>query len=401
MTSAPLFCSFAILSDVLQISKKKTGDGNVVRILRNLMNRSDSYSTSECILLCFCGMAWYLQSLVVPGRAEPDTVLKESSSDKMWKGDHMNTAKKISIIGSGTMGSGIAVQFALHGMNVSMNDIDAACFPKAKERIREALELLSSQGVIRQEEIAAAEDRITFSTGIAETVTGTELVIESIVEDLEKKQECFRQLDELCDPSVILASNTSVISITEIGEKCRQRERIIGTHFWNPPFVLPLVEVVKTGWVSDETVERTCRILREAGKKPVVVRKDVPGFLANRLSIALMREAFHIIQEGIAEPEDIDMAINNSFGLRLSFTGPVGTSDYCGLDMTSAIQNYLYPSLSKAEETKPWLLEKISKQELGFKSGKGILEWSETEQKEYKKELVENVIRICKALNRF
>jgi len=300
------------------------------------------------------------------------------------------------------MGNGIALLFAAKGWRAVINARDHSKDEQSLNMIKANLELLASYDLIGAERIEDTLERISFETNLEIAVAGSDLVIESIVEDLPTKQECFAVLDKICPADVILASNTSAISITEIGEKCANRERIIGTHFWNPPFLLPLVEVVRTEYTKDEIVDRTMKIMNSVGKKPIVVAKDVPGFLANRLQHALVREAFYIVQEGIASPADVDAAINYSFGMRLPFTAPMATSDSCGLDMAASIQSYLFQHLGNSTGPEPVLKEKIDKGELGFKTGGiGMMTWTEQEQEQYRHDLVVNLIKVGKALDRF
>lgn len=311
-------------------------------------------------------------------------------------------SNKVTIVGRGTMGNGIALLFAAKGWRAVINARDHSKDEQSLNMIKANLELLASYDLIGAERIEDTLERISFETNLEIAVAGSDLVIESIVEDLPTKQECFAVLDKICPADVILASNTSAISITEIGEKCANRERIIGTHFWNPPFLLPLVEVVRTEYTKDEIVDRTMKIMNSVGKKPIVVAKDVPGFLANRLQHALVREAFYIVQEGIASPADVDAAINYSFGMRLPFTAPMATSDSCGLDMAASIQSYLFQHLGNSTGPEPVLKEKIDKGELGFKTGGiGMMTWTEQEQEQYRHDLVVNLIKVGKALDRF
>ncbi len=243
-------------------------------------------------------------------------------------------------------------------------------------------------------------NRIRITESLEEAAGFAEIIFECIIEDLEIKQNYFAELDKLCPLETILASNTSAISITEIAEKAVHKERIIGTHYWNPAYLIPLVEVVKTVHVSEDTVERTCNVLSEAGKKPVVVNKDVPGFLANRMQHALFREALHIIEQGIADPKAVDDAIKYGFGMRMGIMAPVAIMDMGGLDLTFSIHNYLFKDLNNSTEPSPILTEKMKEGKLGFKSGEGLLPWTQEEIEFEKNNLTEKLVKVARVLDR-
>ena len=173
-------------------------------------------------------------------------------------------------------------------------------------------------------------------------------MFECVFEDLELKQQVFEDLDRACPAPTVLASNTSVMSITQIGSRARLKERVVGTHFWNPPYLIPLVEVVRTQHVADEVVEKTMRLLRSVGKHPIDCRKDVPGFVANRLQHALWREAISIVEHGIADAATVDESIRYGFGLRLPILGPLENADMVGLDLTLSIHDYILPHLESS-----------------------------------------------------
>lgn len=207
-------------------------------------------------------------------------------------------------------------------------------------------------------------------------------------------------MDKIFPVTTVLATNTSAISITEIAEKAEHKERIIGTHYWNPAYLIPLVEVIKTKYVSDETVKITYDLLKEAGKRPVIVKKDVPGFLANRMQHALFREALSIIEQDIADPADVDDAIKYGFGMRLGICAPVEVMDMGGLDLTYNIHKYLFPHLENSTTPSRLLTDNIEKGNLGFKTGKGLMTWSPEEVEKANKDLTEGLIKVARALGR-
>ncbi len=309
--------------------------------------------------------------------------------------------ERIAVLGAGTMGAGIAQLFAMKGFEVLLVyscEEDKLSDPFG--RIRLSLEVLRDNQVVTTEDIPMIMSRIHGTDSLQEASDFAQIIFECIIEDLEIKQNYFAKMDKLCPIDTILASNTSAISITEIAEKSEHKERIVGTHFWNPAYLIPLVEVIKTEFVSDKTIERTCHALEKASKKPVLVNKDVPGFLANRMQHALFREALYIIEQGIAEPKAVDDAIKYGFGMRMGIMAPITIMDMGGLDLTYSIHNYLFQDLNNATLPSQMLREKIEAGKLGFKTGEGLLPWTQEEIEYEKQNLTEKLVKIARALDR-
>jgi 3-hydroxybutyryl-CoA dehydrogenase len=305
----------------------------------------------------------------------------------------MTEQKRLAVIGAGLMGHGIAQIFAGMGWHVTLTDVDEAILVKAREGIRANLTLLAQNGIGRVDDVDAALGRIKTTLRLEEAAADAGLVIEAVAERVDLKQEIFRKLDNLCPAGTILATNTSVISITEIARKAGNRGRIVGTHFWNPPYLVPLVEVVPGADTSPETVGSTYDILKAVGKHPVKVRRDVPGFVGNRLQHALWREAISLVDQGIADAATVDEVIKNGFGIRLPVLGPLETADMVGLDLTLQIHDYILCHLDRSTEPAPILKEKVSQGDLGFKTGKGFQVWSAEAIEESKRRLTEHLIR--------
>ena len=304
----------------------------------------------------------------------------------------MAGAERIAVIGAGLMGHGIAQIFAGKGWHVSLTDVDEAILVKAREGIRANLALLADNGIGRAEDVEPALGRIKTTLRLEEAVADASLVIEGVAERLDLKQELFRRLDAMCPSGTILATNTSVISITEIAARAENRQRIVGTHFWNPPYLVPLVEVVPGAGTSPEAVDSVYDILKKAGKHPVRVRRDVPGFVGNRLQHALWREAISIVDQGIADAATVDEVIKNGFGIRLPVLGPLETADMVGLDLTLQIHDYILRHLDRSVEPAPVLRDKVERGDLGFKTGRGFQEWSEQSIERSRKQLLEHLI---------
>ncbi|MCR4709903.1 MAG: 3-hydroxyacyl-CoA dehydrogenase family protein [Clostridiales bacterium] len=313
----------------------------------------------------------------------------------------MSSKKNIGILGAGVMGCGIALTFALKGYDVKLLYVyDDKQRGGQVEGMTENLKVLCDNGLIAESEIAAVLNRVSFTEDISEFAGYADIIFECIVEKLEVKQDYFAKLDKLCSPSTILATNTSAISVTEIAEKSVHKERIIGTHFWKPAYLMPLVEVIRTKYVCADVVNQTYELLEDAGKMPVIVKKDVPGFLANRMQHALFREALSIVENDIATPEDVDKAIKYGFGMRLGVMAPIEVIDSGGIDLTYNIHKYLFPHIENSTEPSKLLTERLEQGKLGFKTGEGIMKWSKEDIERSQKNLIEGLIRIEKALGR-
>lgn len=287
--------------------------------------------------------------------------------------------QKIAVVGAGLMGHGIAQVFALRGFTVGLTDINAEALDAAVDNVGANLALLGDQGIIEKQTAGPALARIAATTDLAGAVDGAGLVIEAVVENLEIKQSIFRELDAVCPQEVILATNTSVISITAIAARAQHPSRVVGTHFWNPPYLVPLVEVVRGDRTAEQVMDRTIDILKAVGKHPVRVNRDVPGFVGNRLQHALWREAVSIVEHGIADAATVDECVKYGFGLRLPVLGPMENMDLVGTDLTLAIHDYLLKHLERSPDPAPLLKEIVARGDLGFKSGRGFQQWSAEE----------------------
>lgn len=276
------------------------------------------------------------------------------------------------MIGTGMMGPGIAAGLTLAGHQVTLVGRSAASLQRGLQAAETAMETLCREGLATRERSTSAQG----TTHLAAAIDGAEFVFESIVEDLAAKQQLFQELERLASPNAIFASNTSGLPITRIAEGLQHPERTATTHFWNPPHLMPLVEIVKGEHTSDDTVRQLKHVLDDAGKQTVVVLKDVPGQLGNRLLHALFREAFHIVHEGIASVEDVDLAIKSGPGLRFPAYGLLEHADMIGLDMQLAIDSYLFAELCNLAEAPALLEERVARGDLGARTGRGLYDWS-------------------------
>jgi len=277
--------------------------------------------------------------------------------------------ERICVVGAGLMGHGIAQVFACAGHRVAVQDP----FPEALATVHARVAANLARLGLPDEALA----RITVHEDLAASLEGAAYVFETAPEDVDLKVRLVEEITAIAPAGVIVASNSSSMPVAVYSPRATGKDRVVGTHFWNPPYLIPLVEVVQGKHTSSETVERTMNVLRAAGKLPVHVRKDVPGFVANRLQHALRREAMSIVQNGIADAETVDLCVKNSFGLRLAVMGPLETADLGGLDLSLSIQEQLLPFLDNSPEPLQILRDKVAAGELGMKTGQGFLPWTE------------------------
>ena len=324
----------------------------------------------------------------------------------------MAEIKRVAVIGAGTMGHSIAAISLRGGLGVNLIDTSESILRDAQDKIKK---ILRTQ--IRAEDTLgpgpeanlvpnpnAKLDKVmsglhTFLS-LPDGVAGADFVIEAVPENLDLKKEIFQRLDVLCPPEVTLASNTSGLPITSIAADLNHPARVVGTHFYMPADIMPLVEVVRSEYSEQEAVDTTVDLLRFLKKKPVVVNKDIPGFIGNRLQHAIAREALFMLDRGVASARDIDDVVRYTLGLRFLHTGPLEQRDLNGLDIALNIAEYLYPDLEDSKEPPTILKEKVASGMLGLKSGQGLFDWSGTSQEEVmarKSEKLEKLLELMES----
>jgi 3-hydroxybutyryl-CoA dehydrogenase len=292
--------------------------------------------------------------------------------------------RSIAIVGGGLMGAGIAQVFASAGHAVTVFEPTPGVRATVRARIAEALRTYSL------DESTAAAVQVTDDLGHA--VADADYVTEAAPEKLELKQSIFANLVALAPANAILATNTSVIPIHRIAAGLASRDRIVGTHWWNPPALIPLVEVIQAAETSDATIRTTLDLLTSVGKKPAHVTKDVPGFVANRLQHALWREAIAMVAAGVCDAATLDACVKNSFGLRLAVLGPLENADLVGLDLTLDIHKTIIPELSRLDRPDPYLEGEVAAGRLGFKTGVGFRAWTENEMSALRQRLAHHLL---------
>ncbi|QNK88416.1 3-hydroxyacyl-CoA dehydrogenase family protein [Sporosarcina sp. resist] len=300
--------------------------------------------------------------------------------------------EKLAIIGCGTMGHSIALSAAWAGIEVKISGMNEQDLATADKGLRNKLTVMVHNDLFNEAMAEEIRKRIVFSTSLEEIVQEATFIIEVIPENSQMKRELYKEIEAICSKDTVLASNTSGFTPTSLAEEMEYPNRFIVTHFWNPGHLIPLVEVVKGEKTDQETIERAMNLLNEMNKKPILINKEVPGFIGNRLQYALFREAQSLLDEGVATKEDIDAAVTYSIGRRLPITGPLMTADMGGLDVFSAISNYLFEDLSNESKSGVHLSNLVNQKKFGDKSGEGFYMWdqetSETINAEREKTLI-------------
>jgi 3-hydroxybutyryl-CoA dehydrogenase len=295
----------------------------------------------------------------------------------------------IAVVGAGLMGAGIAQVFAAAGHRVALFDAVESARETALPRIRENF-------------IAVGDDlslieAIELRENLADAVADADFVFEAAPENLALKQQIFVEIEAAAKSHAILASNTSVISITEIMEKLGCKMRALGTHWWNPPYLVPLVEVIRTVGVSDAAVTATLALLASVGKTAVEVKKDVAGFVGNRLQHALWREAIALVNDGVCDAETVDRVVKASFGRRLAVLGPLENADLVGTDLTLAVHQYVLPHIDASPRPSLYLEKLVADGKLGFKTGQGFRVWTKEQQTALRRQVAEHLIMLERA----
>ncbi len=279
------------------------------------------------------------------------------------------------VIGAGLMGHGIALTLARAGQYVRISDPTEEARATVAGRISDSLRALGEQ----DERITKILKKIEICGQIETAVADAEFVFEAAPEKLALKQAIFAEVEKHAPQTAILASNTSVMPITDIMANLEHKGRAIGTHWWNPPHMIPLVEVVSTEWTEDAVADQMMELLDDAGKTPVRVQKDVPGFIGNRLQHALWREAVSLVENGICDAEAVDTVIKSSFGRRLTVLGPLENADLVGTDLTLDIHENVLFDLESRRGPSPYLAKLVEEGRLGMKTGEGFRVWTKEE----------------------
>jgi len=297
--------------------------------------------------------------------------------------------KKVVIVGAGLMGCGVAQVFADKQLSTTICDPMAEARDSALDKIRDNLALLGKDESVLE--------HISLAADFSKVATDADIVIEAVPEKLSLKQSIFADLVK-CTPShCILASNTSVIPIREIANGLEHCDRIIGTHWWNPPYLVPLVEVIQSDNSAKKYIDQMIALLMWVGKTPIHVKKDITGFVANRMQHALWREAIALVNDGVCDADTVDMAVKNSFGMRMPVLGPIENADLVGLDLTQDIHNVVLADICGDKTPAKILQDKIDAGHLGMKSGKGFKDYTPEQAAKVKRDMIEHLLRASRS----
>jgi len=306
--------------------------------------------------------------------------------------------ERTAVIGSGTMGAGLVQILAQAGCHVYLVGRSEPSMARCLGRVRDGLLARERSGLLAAEEVDRILARVEATTSLERAAADVQFALETVVEDLAVKQRIFADLDRLAPRDALLATNTSGLSVGDIAERTAHPERVLGSHFFYPPAVVPLVEVGYGRQTSDETIDTAVAFWSRCGKEPVVCRKDMKGFLVNRLQAALTREAISLVANGVAGPRDVDRALRLGFGLRIPLTGILEQRDWGGLDVHMAASTSIYPTLEDCREPLPYVVEKVARGETGAKAGKGFYDWSGKDVESLRRRRQEQMLRLVLAL---
>lgn len=285
--------------------------------------------------------------------------------------------KNIAVIGAGVMGHGAAQLFAQAGYNVRIQARRESSLEQARELIINSLQIMVEKELLTQGDMERTLANITYTTELLEAVQDADFVLESIPEILELKLDTYEIIESVVSEKTIIASNTSTFPLKDLTQRAKHPERFIITHYFNPPQIVPVVEIARFEKTDDQVVQITYDLMKEIGKSPVVLKKEITGFIVNRVQVAFLRECFNLIEQGVCTAEDIDIAVKGSMGFKWAFCGPMESQDLAGLQTTQAMVHNIEQELSNTREVPAFLKEMVAKEELGIRSNKGFYEYDD------------------------
>ncbi|MFC2946877.1 3-hydroxyacyl-CoA dehydrogenase family protein [Virgibacillus sediminis] len=285
--------------------------------------------------------------------------------------------KNITILGAGVMGHGAAQLFAQAGKNVRIRARRESSLEKARELMTNSLDIMVEKGMLTENDRKQALARVTYTTDLHEAIQDADFIFESIPEVLEHKLDTYEIIESIVSDQTIISSNTSTFPLEELTQRAEHPGRFIITHFFNPPQLVPVVEIVKGESTNEDTVDTTYDLMKEIGKSPVVLKKEIKGFIVNRVQVAMLREAFNLMEQGVATAEDIDIAMKGSMGFKWAFCGPMESQDLAGLQTTKAMVGNILEDLSNTREVPSFLSEMVENDQLGIRTNEGFYKYDD------------------------
>lgn len=307
--------------------------------------------------------------------------------------------RKVAVVGAGTMGPGMAATFARHGFATTLFDVKPEQLEKARGAVDFVYNILTQGDFMTAAEADAGRANITYTGDLADALQGASFVVETVPERKEIKQEVYRQIEALVGDDVVIASNTSGIPITEIASVTRVPGRVVGMHWSNPPHLIPVIEVIRGAETSDATAEATVAIVKEIGMVPALVDRDIAGFVENRILYAIMREALHLLDEGVASAEAIDTITKWGIGYKLAVIGPLELLDVAGLDIYTSVASYLNKDLNASPDISATVTSKVAAGQLGMKTQGGLFDYTPEKIQQLQQQRGRKLVATRKALS--